>query len=479
MTPRKEKPASLQPVQNGAEVRAQLGRILGSTVFRGSKRCQDFLQFVVERALEGDADSLKERTLAVEVFGRGVGADLADDSIVRVGAREVRKRLAQYYVTDGAHDPLRIDLPAGSYVPTFQPPPQPEAAPPAAAPEVAAPSKSVAPAPAPPLARGPAASAPPPAAPPPPAPSPEVAPPAITSPPFEPPVVAVPPVTAEPRPSQHAPVWVLAAALILLAIVPVIAWQWNHSGPREFDAFWRPAFDQSGPLLLAMAHPLVYHPSTKANRLNEERNGVSALPVQMPVNVPPELLNGSDFVPVTDQYVGFGDTAAAVRLAGLFAKHSHAVRVRLANKVDFADMRDAATVLIGAFTNRWAVEITQKFRYHFSLVDGNKPSIVDSSTGQRRWSLDDKTDNGRANEDYILICRLPHSESGGFVILGAGLTQYGTGEAGRILSDPAALSGLLKQLPANWESQNMELVLHSKIVGDTPTPPELIGRHVW
>src|SRR5258708_5477539 len=88
-----------------AEIRRQLTIILESTVFRSSRRCHDFLGYVVTKVLEGDGESLKERTLAVDVFGRKANSDLADDSIVRVGAREVRKRLAQYYVTEGANDP--------------------------------------------------------------------------------------------------------------------------------------------------------------------------------------------------------------------------------------------------------------------------------------------------------------------------------------------------------------------------------------
>ena len=65
--------------------------------------------------------SLKERTIAVEVFGRNPKSDLADDTIVRVGAREVRKRLAQYYLTPaGAASGIRIDLPLGSYAPEFR-----------------------------------------------------------------------------------------------------------------------------------------------------------------------------------------------------------------------------------------------------------------------------------------------------------------------------------------------------------------------
>ena len=59
--------------------------------------------------------------MAIEVFGRLPESDLGEDTIVRVGAREVRKRLAQYYVSpNGVAAPVRIDLPPGSYVPEFR-----------------------------------------------------------------------------------------------------------------------------------------------------------------------------------------------------------------------------------------------------------------------------------------------------------------------------------------------------------------------
>ena len=105
---------------DASDIREALQRVLNSAAFRGSKRCHEFLEFGVGRSLGGDGDSLKERTLATEVFGRKATADLGDDSIVRVGAREVRKRLAQYYMSSGADDRLRIELPPGAYVPVFR-----------------------------------------------------------------------------------------------------------------------------------------------------------------------------------------------------------------------------------------------------------------------------------------------------------------------------------------------------------------------
>ena len=82
---------------------------------------QQFLEYVCVKSLAGEAGALKERTVAVEVFGRPPHTDLGEDTIVRVGAREVRKRLAQYYVTaEGAVSEIRIDLPCGAYAPDFR-----------------------------------------------------------------------------------------------------------------------------------------------------------------------------------------------------------------------------------------------------------------------------------------------------------------------------------------------------------------------
>ena len=102
------------------EIRLELERILASQAFRRSRRCSRFLRFVVEKALAGEAESLKERTLALALFDLPADADLERDSSVRVCASEVRKRLATYYSSSGAGGAWRIELPVGSYVPVFR-----------------------------------------------------------------------------------------------------------------------------------------------------------------------------------------------------------------------------------------------------------------------------------------------------------------------------------------------------------------------
>jgi hypothetical protein len=94
-------------------------------LFRKSKRFPNLLRFVVERSLHGHAEPLKERTLGIEVFGRAPDYDTNLDPVVRTTAVEIRKRIAQYYHEEGHQNEIRIDFPAGSYLPEFRMPEKP------------------------------------------------------------------------------------------------------------------------------------------------------------------------------------------------------------------------------------------------------------------------------------------------------------------------------------------------------------------
>jgi TolB-like protein len=113
-----------------AEIREQLDRIAASRVFANADRMTTFLRFVVERALSGEGDQLKEYVVGVAVFGRNEEYDPRLDSIVRVEARRLRTKLDEYYAADGRDDAVIIRIPRGSYVPSFEGRARPEPAPP-------------------------------------------------------------------------------------------------------------------------------------------------------------------------------------------------------------------------------------------------------------------------------------------------------------------------------------------------------------
>ncbi len=101
------------------EVLQQLQRIFESPDFDGTKAQRGFLQYVVSKTIEGKSRDIKAYTVATEVFGRNKDFDQNTDPIVSIQANKLRRALERYYLIRGKHDPIRIDIPKGSYLPVF------------------------------------------------------------------------------------------------------------------------------------------------------------------------------------------------------------------------------------------------------------------------------------------------------------------------------------------------------------------------
>jgi hypothetical protein len=108
---------SLTPTPD--EVRAQIDRMTASEEFNRSPQLGAFLRFVVEEALQGKSDRIKAYTIGVDVLRRDASFDPQLDPIVRVEATRLRRTIDRYYTGLGTEDVVRIDLPRGSYIPTF------------------------------------------------------------------------------------------------------------------------------------------------------------------------------------------------------------------------------------------------------------------------------------------------------------------------------------------------------------------------
>ena len=100
----------------------QLERILASSEFVGSDRTRRFLRYVVEETLAGRGHRIKAFSVAVAAFDRDESFDPQNDPIVRIEAGRVRRSLERYYLVAGAEDPVRIEIPRGTYVPNFSSP---------------------------------------------------------------------------------------------------------------------------------------------------------------------------------------------------------------------------------------------------------------------------------------------------------------------------------------------------------------------
>jgi len=103
-----------------AEQRAELKAVLESKGFARAPTLANLLSYLCEKLFAGEAHQIKEYSIAVEAFRRGDSFDQDSDSIVRVEANRLRRRLAEYYQGEGANHPLQISIPVGQYVPKFE-----------------------------------------------------------------------------------------------------------------------------------------------------------------------------------------------------------------------------------------------------------------------------------------------------------------------------------------------------------------------
>lgn len=383
-------------------VRTELHRVLDSPSFRGSKRCQNFLRHVVEAALCGHTDSLRERTLGIDVFERPADYDTGEDAIVRVNANEVRKRLAQCYLDGGPHT-IRIDLPAGSYAPEFH-------------------------------FEDPAGQSPRPA-----------------------------------RTSSRRLIFALAGALLPAAA----AFAWFLLAPDRSPAeqFWEPVLASSRPVLICSANPVVYHLSGRAHEK------YLALHPDLPpgpyvVKLPAAEIDGDDVIPAVDQYVGFGDASAAAQLSTLFASMGKISHTRIGSDISFTDLQHSPAILIGAYSNPWALQLMRDFRFVFERR-GGAGIVRDRADPKRVWTHSDPA------QDYAIVSRVFEASTGQLLITAAGVSQYGTQAAGEFLANSPALIEALRNAPAGWHRRNAQFVLHTRIMGKTPTPARILAVHFW
>ena len=102
------------------EERAELRAVLESPLFSRSPTLTHLLSYLCEKTFAGETTQIKEYSVALDVFDRRASFDQDTDSIVRVQANRLRKRLSEFYAAEGAGHLIHITVPVGQYVPVFQ-----------------------------------------------------------------------------------------------------------------------------------------------------------------------------------------------------------------------------------------------------------------------------------------------------------------------------------------------------------------------
>ena len=402
-----------------SEVLAELDKVLESHHFHTSKKCSRFLRHLIEAALEGRFDCLKERTLGVDVFDREPHYDTNQDPIVRGTAGEVRKRLAQYYLEAGDYG-LRFSLPPGSYIPEAH----------YVAPDRArqSPAKTLA---------------------------------------------------AEPEPlpgKTRNRVAIASAGFILCAALAISAWLLLR--PNSLDRFWAPLVTGKS-VLICMGQPqfYIFNPNT-AHALNSWFAGTQDHPGSPPMASVPL----GEIVPMWDRSVALADAQAFSRLVNLFARKRKGVDLRGERLVSLADLRGRPSIFIGAFDNDWALSFTCELRYYFDtnphqhaqmIRDRQRPEMTD-------WKLVDAWPPGKnITDDYALVTRVVnHTTERTIVILG-GISQYGTEAAAEFVTEPTYFERALTQAPRDWYRKNMQIVLSTRVLSGVSGPPTVVAVYFW
>jgi hypothetical protein len=420
-------PASVSEGPAKEAVLRELESILNSPFFRTSKRSKEFLAFVVEHTLAGTHEPLKERMIGTKVFQRPASYSTGDDPVVRVQAGEVRRRLEQYHHAGQSRSPVRIELPVGSYAPEFRwvvdPPVEEEVSPPVLVEDASPPSKKA-----------------------------------------------------------YRRLWI-ALPLAVVCILALAAWTVHHLSAQSsaLARFWSPVLATSEPVLICLGKPSVYVPSTELLRKYAKTPGDFASELdrltQPPPMQPQDKLVWGDMVRYDDYGVANGDVYAAVRLSALLGRMGKESQVRIGSQSSFADLRNSPAVVVGAFNNRWTMQMTSNL--HFAFVEEKgEPMIREQGPSGQGWHAKFGP-HGEVLEDFGIVTRLLNSKTGQFVVSAAGTLATGTQAAGEFVTGQEYMEEALRTAPPDWARKNIQFVIQTTVTDSVAGPPQVIATYTW
>lgn len=266
-----------------------------------------------------------------------------------------------------------------------------------------------------------------------------------------------------------------AAVAVVLAAVGLLAFSlWSASA---MDAFWAPVLKTPGPVLVCIGQPVAF-------------NFAGPLEARMDVNVEnprwftehgAETVFLRDVLPFRNRYVTLVDAIALSRITSVLNANSKPFHIRGGGSTSFSDLRDNATVLIGAFTNDWTLKVGDKTRYYFDRdpetgAEGIRDRLNPSN---RKWSLMHPWPEWNVTEDFALVSRVLAPDTGRVIVTVAGITQFGTSAAGEFITNPVHLQEAFRQAPSNWRKQNVQVVLATRVVEQVAGPPRVLAVHTW
>jgi hypothetical protein len=400
------------------EKRAQVRRIVGSAAFRNAAVLQSFLEYVTSKSLDDDIQGISEYAIATQVFGRPAGFDPSSDTIVRTQAYRLRGKLKEYYETEGANDPVVLEIPKGHYVPVFasrfDPPPAPET------------NESKSPDPAGHIEIGPGSQ---------------------------------PPISARPA-------ILVGASILLLAIGALIGWRAHGPPPSETAgrsdpavAFWTSFLGNDKEAIIAYSNSVFL--DTDAGDLLRFRGGATAdrgaaMSRQDAAQnlYSPKLLEHAGPLFYEDGYTGTGEVYGAIRVVTMLTRLGVTAVAKRSRIASIYDLRSHNVVFLGSvFQNASLAEVAQPDHFVFEEPK-SRPLLWQSRIvnkhplpGEAAFYQTERAPGTRViKADYAVFSVLPGPAPDRRIMVLAGLTTSGTQGAADFACSPTALAGLRKKL---------------------------------
>jgi hypothetical protein len=422
------------PISN-EQKRAALDEILASVTFARSDQLRSFLKFICEQELAGKGNEINEYLIGVEVLGRPANYSPAEDATVRNRAHVLRKKMEEFYEHEGTASPIRIELHKGSYCPYFI----------EAQPHFPLPDDLTTARPAPTRSD----------------------------------------LEEHPFPEFTALVhrklkrWAGLVLAVTVTIVLVVVWKMNLAQPTKsaLEEFWAPVLASTHPVLICQSPTVVYllGGKTKEQQFSQQTQGDEK---RYDID-PKQQVPGSDLIPLKNDYISLGNALGALKLANLFGSLKKPTQFILSSDTNFEEMRNAPTILLGAFNNRWTMSLANNQRFVFAEKAFRHRVIIDKQDPNRVWGNPNTSIIGKTSEDYAIISRLFQSDTGEILITAAGIFQYGTRAAGELLANAIFWEEFARQAPPGWQTKNLQIVFSMKVIDNTPGSPTLLATHFW
>jgi hypothetical protein len=439
--------------------------VIEGAAFKGSHRSGQFLQYIVDQAIAGHFESLKERVIGVELFGRAPSYDTGDDAIVRVTASDVRKRLLQHYGRYGAISEFRIGLPLGSYIPeiTRDPPHEPTRP----APEQAHQESTVHAQSAQPAAdtsAEEAASA----------------------------VESTAEVSVHPAKEERSHAWSRRKWLTLCLLVTVVnvslwAFFWNHfthkANAASFMPPWSVLYSSQHPLQLITSDPDI----AEIQGYTGQELSVSDYANHNYIPNPEKLsheINQLCHILLHGNKAALVDTPIAVSITELAQANSRKVEVRPARSIQLANLQtDDNLILLGSpRSNPWSAFFSDQLNFRFAYDVGSGQEIIRNLHPRPHEQAQYvPTALGWATgQSYAIIALVRNPDQNGHVLLLGGANAEGTEAAGRLVTDLPRLSEALKNcgISPSGPPQNFELLLRLNMMAGSPTNLYVEACHI-